>query len=185
MIQKLESKLEQDPENEELKEKLEEGRRALSDLRLKELTLQVENYPTDLGLKFKLGKVLYERGEYNEAIEHFQQAQNEPKLRHDVLALMGKAFMHLGGWEDAAITTFRQALEGVRDHSSELGMDLRYSLMDALAGKAKKEQRSGAPPRRRNRSPRRSRSRSSTTAMYASDARRSARSSKSSRAEPA
>jgi len=139
MINKLEEQAEQDPENQELREKLEQGREAFNKLRMDELTLQVDQYPTDLTLKYQLGKLLYERGEYNEAIEQFQQAQNEPKLKYEVLALMGKSFLKLGGWEDAAITTFRQALEGVRDETSDLGMDLRYALMDALTTKAKKE----------------------------------------------
>jgi len=139
MIAKLEAQAEQDPGNEELREKLEHGRAAFEKLRMDELALQVEKYPTDLNLKYRLGKLLFEKGEYNDAIEQFQQAQNEPKLKHEVLALMGKSFMRLGGWEDAAIQTFRQAIEGVRDETSDLGMELRYALMDALTVKAKKE----------------------------------------------
>lgn len=139
MIEKLEQQVEANPDNAELKEKLEHGREAYDKLRADELKLQVENYPTDLSLKYKLGMLLYEKGEYNDAIEQFQVAQNEPKLRREVLGTMGKAFMKLGGWEDAAIQTFRQALEGISDETSDLGMDLRYSLMDTLAAKAEKE----------------------------------------------
>ncbi len=139
-IAKLEKKLEANPDNAELAEKLEQGRKALTKLRMDELKLRVENYPTDLGLKYELGRVLYDQGLYNEAIEQFQEAQSEPKLRNNVLTLMGKSFLKLGGWEDAAIQTFRQALEGVNDKASDLGMDLRYSLMDALFDKAKKEE---------------------------------------------
>ncbi|MBO6514324.1 MAG: hypothetical protein JJ974_10205, partial [Phycisphaerales bacterium] len=105
----------------------------------KELGLQVENYPTDLGLKYQLGKLLFQDGKYNEAIEQFQLAQNEPKLKREVLNLMGQSFMNLGGWEDAAIQTFRQALNNKLDDDSELGMDIRYSLMKALADKAEKD----------------------------------------------
>lgn len=135
MITKLEAALEKDPSNEEFKAKLEQGRAAFNKLELDELKLQVENYPTDLRLKYRLGKALYERELYNEAIEQFQTAQNEPKLKREVLGLMGKSFLKLGGWEDAAIQTFRQALEGITDETSDLGMDLRYSLMNALAAK--------------------------------------------------
>lgn len=139
MIEKLEKQVEANPDNTELAEKLEQGRKAFTKLRMDELRMRVENYPTDLGLKYELGRVLYEQGLYNEAIEQFQEAQTEPKLRNDVLTLMGKSFLKLGGWEDAAIQTFRQALQGVHDKTSDLGMDIRYSLMDALFDKARKE----------------------------------------------
>ena len=54
--------------------------------------------------------------------------------------LIGKAFRQLGGWEDAAITSFEQAFKGITDETSELGMDIRYGLMDALQAKAQKDQ---------------------------------------------
>lgn len=139
MISKLTKAVQADPSNAELAAKLADGNQKFLKLQMDELTLQVKHYPTDLSLKYKLGKILFETGQYNEAIEQFQLAQNEPKLRREVLALMGKSFMKLGGWEDAAIQTFRQALEKDAEDSSELGLDLRYSLMDALAHKAEKD----------------------------------------------
>ncbi len=139
MINKLTKQAEADPNNTELAEKLADGNEKFLKLQMNELALQVENYPTDLGLKYRLGKVYYQSGLYNEAIEQFQLAQNEPKLRREVLALMGKSFMKLGGWEDAAIQTFRQALDGKMDDDSDLSMDLRYSLMNALTHKAEKD----------------------------------------------
>ncbi|MEQ9206580.1 MAG: hypothetical protein RLN78_04370 [Phycisphaerales bacterium] len=139
MIAKLTKHVQADPSNAEMVAKLKEGNEKFLKLQLQELTLRVENYPTDLALKYRLGKILFETGQYNEAIEQFQLAQNEPKLKREVLMLMGKSFMMLGGWEDAAIQTFRQALEKNKEDDSELGMDLRYSLMNALTLKAEKE----------------------------------------------
>ncbi|MFK7758635.1 MAG: hypothetical protein AB8C13_01670, partial [Phycisphaerales bacterium] len=139
MQTKLMKKLEADPGNAELTAKLEDINTKLPKLILNELTLQVENYPTDLALKYRLGKLLFETEQYNEAIEQFQLAQNEPKLKREVLMLMGKSFMLLGGWEDAAIQTFRQAIAMSKDDTSEIGMDLRYSLMNALTHKAEKD----------------------------------------------
>lgn len=139
MLSKLEAKLKADPENAEVKAQHAEISQKFNLLQMKELGLQVENYPTDLSLKYQLGKLLYGDGKYNEAIEQFQLAQNEPKLKREVLNLMGQSFMKLGGWEDAAIQTFRQALNNKMNDDSELGMDLRYSLMNALAHKAEKD----------------------------------------------
>ena len=139
MIDKLIAKVNADPANTELAASLNENTAKFKKLQMQELGLQVENYPTDLALKYRLGKLFFETGQYNEAIEQFQLAQNEPKLKREVLMLMGKSFMELGGWEDAAIQTFRQALERDKGDDSELGMDLRYSLMCALAVKAEKD----------------------------------------------
>ena len=138
-LEKLKAAAERHPEDTEAQEKLKKATDQFNKLQIDELRLQVENYPTDLSLKYNLGVNLFERGEYNDAIEQFQLAQNDPKIRRNVLNLMGKSFRALGGWEDAAITTYEQALDGITDENSELGMDIRYGLMDALAAKAKKD----------------------------------------------
>ncbi len=138
-IEKLGAQAKANPGDEEMQSKYAKAQAQFAKLQLDELKLQVENYPTDLGLKYRLGKILFERGEYHESIEQFQEAQNDPKLRREVQNLIGQAFRQLGGWEDAAITTFEGALEGITDETSELGMDIRYGLMDALQAKAEKE----------------------------------------------
>jgi len=127
------------PNDSAIGEKFEAAQKSYKKLQLSELQFQVENYPTDLGLKFKLGKIYYEDGLYKEAIEQFQIAQTDPKLKRDVLNLMAKSFVKLGGWEDAAIQTFEQAMGDRKDDSSDLGMELRYGLMDVLQIKATKD----------------------------------------------
>ncbi|MEX0875897.1 MAG: hypothetical protein WD114_00420 [Phycisphaerales bacterium] len=139
-LEKIKAQAEANPDDREAQEKLDKALIQFDALQTEELKLQVDHYPTDLGLKYKLGTLLYERGDFNEAIEQFQLAQGDPKIRRDVLNLMGKSFRALGGWEDAAITTYEQALDGIPDENSELGMDIRYGLMDALHAKAEKEQ---------------------------------------------
>ncbi len=138
-LEKIRAAAKANPQDAEAQEKLQKATIQFDKLQVGELKLQVENYPTDLSLKYKLGKIMYGRGEYNEAIEQFQLAQNDPKIRREVLNLMGKCFRELGGWEDAAITTYEQALDGINDENSDLGMDIRYGLMDALQAKAQKE----------------------------------------------
>lgn len=146
-LEKIHAAAKASPDDAEAREKLDKATIQFNKLQLDELKLQVENYPTDLSLKYKLGKIMYERGDYNEAIEQFQSAQSDPKIRRSVLNLMGKSFRALGGWEDAAITTYEQALNGITDENSELGMDIRYGLMDALAAKAQKDSDEGAAER--------------------------------------
>jgi len=124
------------PDDAEAKEKAESAVKALRNKELEELKLQVENYPTDLPLKFKLGKAHFNREEYDEAIAQFQEAQQDAKSRNEVLHYMGQSFYRLDGWIDEAIQTFRRALEDV-NHDSDLGMELRYGLMRALEDRAR------------------------------------------------
>ncbi|MEM7622626.1 MAG: hypothetical protein AAF235_05425 [Planctomycetota bacterium] len=124
-------------ERAELSSKFEQAQKQLIAKEVEELKLQVENYPTDLNLKFELGKRHFTLGEYEPAIELFQIAQHDAKHRIAVLNAMGQSFLKLGGWEDAAIDTFRGALKEMADQNTDLGMELRYFLMCSLEGKGK------------------------------------------------
>lgn len=124
-------------ERAEWTQKFEVAQKQLIAKEVEELKLQVENYPTDLGLKFELGKRHFYLGEYEAAIELFQVAQNDAKHRTAVLNVMGQSFLKLGGWEDAAIDTFRNALSEMADQNTDLGMELRYFLMCSLEDKAR------------------------------------------------
>lgn len=136
-VASTERKVKAKPDDGTLAEELAGLRTQLTQIEVEELRLQIENYPTDLKLKYELGRRLFEGEEFEEAISLFQAAEDDAKLRRTILSLKGKAFLKLGGWEDAAVDTFRQALDGIPDEGSELGMELRYSLMHALLDKAK------------------------------------------------
>ncbi len=143
-VEKLRKLANADGAGAEATEKLESSEKALAKMKLEELKLQVENYPTDLTLKFALGKVLAGINEHDAAIEQFQQAQDDAKIRRNVQLEMGRSFLSLGGWDDAAVGTFRAGLDGIADDASVLGMDLRYGLLCALQAKATNEQSADA-----------------------------------------
>ncbi|MAY73800.1 MAG: hypothetical protein CMJ31_03575 [Phycisphaerae bacterium] len=134
-VASLEAKSKAAPDDAAVAEKLASARKQFSEKQIEELRLQVENYPTDLRRKFQLGLTLASRGEHQNAIEYFQMAQDDPKIRPQVLYAMGQSFLELDGWEDAAIDTFRQALSGVVDDGSDMALELRYGLMCALQAK--------------------------------------------------
>jgi len=136
-VRKLRNKAQAAPDNEELRAQVEQYEQQLLAKETEELKLQVENYPTNLGLKFELGKRHFAAGDFEAAIELFQVAQNDAKHRSAVLNMMGQSFLRLGGWEDAAIDTFRGALADMADQNSDLGMELRYFLMCSLEDKAR------------------------------------------------
>ncbi len=136
-LRTLRNELDANPDDEQLAERVRLHEKQLLDKEIAELRLQVENYPTNLGMKFELGKRLLEQGEYNEAIGLFQKAEEDPKHRRDVLRYKAEAFLKID-WVDEAVTTYRAALDGIVDPGSELALELRYGLMCALQQLAEK-----------------------------------------------
>jgi tetratricopeptide (TPR) repeat protein len=59
-----------------------EQARAQLDFELEEYKERCHNYPTDLALKFELGKRLFLATKYDEAIASLQQAQRDPLEEH-------------------------------------------------------------------------------------------------------
>lgn len=135
---------EKNPDDLDIKSKLDSMQKELDRIETEELRGRVENYPTDLAAKFELGKKLFDIGEYDESIALFQAAQDDPKNRGQVLAYMGRAFQQLDGWENEAIQTLRNAIDLLPDPKSDLGLELRYDLMLALFAKGKRDRERSA-----------------------------------------
>ena len=130
---------EKKPDDVDAQARVESLHKELDRVELAELELRVQNYPTDLQLKFLLGKKLFELGRFDDSIQYFQEAQGDSKNRAMVLYYMGRAFSNLSGWESEAITTLRRAITELVDDRGELALELRYYLMAALMVKASRE----------------------------------------------
>ncbi len=122
-------------DDEAAQEKLAKAREAFAKLEIEELKLRVENNPTDLSFKYELGVRHFQLGESEEAIAMFQEAQNDPKSRARSLNYLGQSFLKMG-WADEAVDTLRRALESVEMPNDDLGLDVRYWLMQAMERKA-------------------------------------------------
>lgn len=92
---------------------------------LEEYTERAANYPTDLGLKYELGRRQLKAGKYDESISLLQQARRDPK--HRVLALinLGAAFAKKG-WMSEAAETLEQALQ--TELTEQRIKDVKYNL---------------------------------------------------------
>lgn len=106
---------------------------ALVNLEMEEHKLRVAAYPTDLVRKFELGKRYFAAGKFNEAVELFQESQQDPKNRASSLLYLGQSFLRIG-WSDEAVETFRRGVE-IKDVSQEMGLEMRYWLMVSLEQK--------------------------------------------------
>lgn len=101
---------------------------------IEELKVKAEAYPTDLSVKFDLGKRHFQLEDYETAINLFQDAQGEPKNKIASLNMLGQSFLKIG-YVDEAMVTFRQAID-TKDVLPDLQMELRYWLMITLQAKA-------------------------------------------------
>lgn len=92
---------------------------------LQEFGERALNYPTDMGIKFKLGQRQLAAGKLDEAISSLQQARRD--ARHSVTAssLLGQAF-EKKGWHREAAETLENILQG--DLNEDNIKDVRYNL---------------------------------------------------------
>jgi tetratricopeptide (TPR) repeat protein len=100
-------------------------------LRADEYGERVAKYPTDRGIKFELGLIEYERGNFEDAMAMFQQCKDEAKYRTRATHMLGKCFSH-EGWHQEAVGEFREALGYTDGAEKEREMPIRYDLMLSL-----------------------------------------------------
>jgi tetratricopeptide (TPR) repeat protein len=106
----------------------EQARRQLA-FEMEEYTERANNYPTDLSIKFELGRRQFLSAQYDEAIGSLQQAQRDPRRTLKAMSLIGQAFTKKG-WLDQAADTFERALKV--EMTDERAKELRYFLGDVL-----------------------------------------------------
>lgn len=130
------TKLEASPDDGELKAKYTEARKKQLVFELKEYEERVKNYPTDMSLRYELGRRLYLAGMIDEAIGAFQQAKQDPKLRAQSHRLLGECYLRKE-WLDEAIDTLEQGIESHKLTDDRLALDMKYLLMTAYAKSAR------------------------------------------------
>jgi tetratricopeptide (TPR) repeat protein len=106
----------------------EQAQRQLA-FELEEFVERAANYPTDLSLRFELGRRQFLTGKYDEAISSLQQAQRDPRRALRARSLIGQAFTKKGWYREAA-ETFDRALQV--EMTEENAKELRYFLGDVL-----------------------------------------------------
>jgi len=96
---------------------------------LQEYADRAANYPTDLSIKYELGRRQYLVGSFDEAIASLQQAQRDPRRRLMAMNYLGQAFARKRWFREAA-ETYERALEG--EMPEQRAKELRYNLGDAF-----------------------------------------------------
>jgi tetratricopeptide (TPR) repeat protein len=126
-LRKLQTKLKNEPENQDLKKELIELSKESLVAELDHYKLSVANYPTDMALKYEYGKRLVRAQKYDDAIPVFQEARNDPRHRIASINFIGQCF-YFKEWYADAIESFEMALEAVDDKEGAIAKELRYNL---------------------------------------------------------
>jgi hypothetical protein len=113
-------------------------RAELLELRSVEFNERVAKYPTDRGIKFELGAIEYDRGNFEDAMAMFQQCKDEAKYRTRATHMLGKCFAQ-EGWHQEAVGEFREAIEKLDGTEKDRELTIRYDLMLSLIDLARHE----------------------------------------------
>jgi tetratricopeptide (TPR) repeat protein len=97
---------------------------------LEHYRLCMENYPTDLRLKYEYGVRLMRNQRYDQAIPYLQEAKKEPKHKISAMNKIGLCFF-MKGWLTDAIDTLTQAIDVYEIKDDDIAKDLRYNLARA------------------------------------------------------
>jgi len=122
--------LEANPANEMARARLVELSDQLNRVELEHYRLCVENYPTDLRVKYDYGLCLLRNGRYDEAIPLFQEVRNDPYRRVAAMDKIGVCFFKKGWYADA-IDVFKQAINFYEVENDDIAKELRYNLARA------------------------------------------------------
>ncbi len=125
--------------NAEPGEAYREARQKLLNLQHAEYGERVKEYPTDRSLKQRLGEVAVELGKYEEAMQCFQEAKDDHKLRVRAAYMLGRCFA-AESWHDIAIQEYKEALERMEGGDKVRELAIRYDLMVSLMEQARSEQ---------------------------------------------
>ena len=119
--------------------KVEQGERELLRDEVSEFRERCEKYPTDLGLRFELGRRLYELGEFDDAIAALQEAQGDARHRSRAQHLIGQCFLRQE-WFEEAVESLRGAVEAYEFKDDDTHLSMRYDLMAALEAHARENE---------------------------------------------
>ena len=139
-IRDLKKNLEVAPDDDYFTGRLKETQAERLQFELDEYQERVKNYPTDLKLKFELGRRLFQTRQVDDAIAMLQQAKAEPKSRSHAHLLLGRAFLEKE-WSDEAIDVLKQGIEAHPVGDDALGKELRYELLVAQLASAERSKK--------------------------------------------
>jgi hypothetical protein len=99
--------------------------------------LCVQNYPTDLKVKYEYGLRLVHNQKYDEAIPLLQEAQKDPRHKIPAMSKIGLCFF-MKGWYSDAEDIFTRAIDSYEIKDDDIAKELRYNLARSFEEQGKK-----------------------------------------------
>ena len=106
VIEQWEKALATDPENAASQKGYSDAVQAKKNFQLNQLQSLVQRYPNEYGYRYELGCILFEEGEFDSCLPHFQLAQRNAKVRLDAILFLGRAYLNKNFF-DLAIEQFK------------------------------------------------------------------------------
>lgn len=103
---------------------------------VEECQRRVKDHPTDMSLKYELGRAYFAAGMIDPAVGEFQQTVKDPKRKIDSMTYLGRCF-HQKKIYDLAATQFTNAL--TLAPTTEWELQLRYYLAESYKSQGKVE----------------------------------------------
>jgi hypothetical protein len=129
-IRQAKTVLEKNPSNDKARTAMRNVTKQLLAAEMEHYKLCMENYPTDLRLKYEYGVRLMRNQKYDQAIPFLQEARKEPKHKIPAMNKIGLCFF-MKGWFKDAIDFFSQAINEYEIKDNDIAKDLRYNLARA------------------------------------------------------
>jgi len=100
-------------------------RRKVAEFELQEFNAWAKEYPTDMAIRFEIGKRQLILEQFDEAITSFQSSRNDPKFRLKSMILLCRAFFE-AGFLDEADETLAGLIKDFQNTDSDEYKDLCY-----------------------------------------------------------
>jgi len=122
--------LEKHPNNEKARAVMNDATKRLLVAELEHYRLCMENYPTDLRMRYEYGVRLMRNQKFDQAIPFLQDARKEPRNKIQAMNKIGLCFF-MKGWFNDAIDTFVHAIDEYEIKDDDTAKDLMYNLARA------------------------------------------------------
>ena len=129
----LRAQVQSEPENQELAQTYKKMLKQNLEAELAHFQDSAKNYPTDMRLRYEIGRRLLQLARYDEAIPALQEGQRDPKNRLRALSLLGQCF-YRKEWYSDAIDVYLRALESPDAAAGDISKELQYYLGRAYEG---------------------------------------------------
>ena len=106
IIEQWEKALSTDPQNPDTQKGYTDAVAAKKNFQRNQLQSLVQRYPNEYGYRYELGCILFEAGEFDTCLPHFQLAQRNAKVRLDAILYLGRAYLNKKFF-DLAIEQFK------------------------------------------------------------------------------